>query len=489
MSVSKFLAFDFGAESGRAIAGILEGGRISLEEVHRFPNKQINISGHIHWDIHYLFDEIKKGLYLAAKAGHSNIESIGVDTWGVDFGFVNKDKEIKDYPFAYRDSRTNGIMEKVFEKMPAREIYKRTGTQVMQINSLYQLYSAKLSGDKNLSEDNKLLFMPDLFNFFLTGEMKSEYTIASTSQLLNVHTKTFDDEIFRALNLPEEITAPLIMPGNIVGNLKSEIAGDSGIKNVDVIAVGCHDTQSAIAAIPATGDNWAYISSGTWSLAGTELQEPITTDEALQNGFTNEIGVPDTITFHSNVMGLWLIQELRKVFEKKGNKVDYDKLMNIADEAEEFKSIINPDDAAFLNPDEMSTAIREFCRKTSQPCPENKGEYTRCVLESLALRYKKVIIQIGRMTGKKIERIHIVGGGSQNNLLNQFTADACGIPVAAGPVEATALGNILVQAVAKGKIKSIKNGKEIIARSFPVKMFLPKDTAKWDKAYQRFNFG
>ncbi len=489
MPVSKFLAFDFGAESGRAIAGILKEGRITLEEVHRFPNKQININDHIHWDIFYLFDEIRMGLHLAAKAGHSDIESIGVDTWGVDFGFVNKNKEIAGYPFAYRDSRTNGIMGKVFEKIPAREIYRRTGTQIMQINSLYQLYSAKLSGDKNLTEGNKLLFMPDLFNFFLTGEMRSEYTIASTSQLLNINTRIFDDEIFRSLNLPKEITVPLIQPGNIVGKLREEIADSSGIRNADVIAVGCHDTQSAIAAIPAAENDWAYISSGTWSLVGVELPEPIISDEAMKKNFTNEGGVYDTITFHSNVMGLWLLQELRKGFEKKGGKIDYDKLMNIANEAEEFRSIINPDDAAFLNPEEMSAAIRGFCFRTKQPSPESKGEHVRCVLESLALKYRKVIKQIERMTGKRIEKIQIVGGGSRNNLLNQFTADACGVPVAAGPVEATALGNILVQAVARGKIESIGRGREIIADSFPVRLFLPEDNAKWDKAYQKFNFG
>jgi rhamnulokinase len=483
MAISKFLAFDFGAESGRAIVGILDGKKISFEEVHRFPNRQTKILGHLHWDVLALFEDIKKGMSLAVQKGHGDISSIGIDTWGVDFGFVGKDNEMLGFPFCYRDSRTNGMMEKVFEKIPKEEVYALTGIQFMQLNSLYQFYSAKLANPELFPVVDKFLFMPDLFNFLLTGEKKCEYTIASTSQMMNARTKSFDPKIYSALGLPLNIMAPIVMPGSIVGKLLPEVAAETGLKEVDVVAVGCHDTASAIAAVPAQGKDWAYLSSGTWSLVGIESGEPVISNTTFENNFTNEGGIYGTIRFLRNVMGLWLLQETRKSWQRQGEDFKYDELVKLAEEAKEFKCIVDPDDDIFLNPPDMPAAIVEYCRKKGLTPPQTKGEFVRCIFESLALRYKAVIEKINTMTGKKISKLHIVGGGSQNEMLNQFTADACGIPVVAGPVEATALGNILVQAIAKERIGSIDKAREIVANSFPVKTYQPKNSEKWNEVF------
>lgn len=379
------------------------------------------------------------------------------------------------------------MMEKVFEKIPKEEVYSLTGIQFMQFNSLYQLYSAKLSNEKLFSVVDKLLFMPDLFNFLLTGEKKCEYTIASTSQMMNARTKTFDPKIFSSLSLPENIMAPIIMPGSIVGKLLPEISDEVGLKEVDVVAVGCHDTASAIAAVPAQGKNWAYLSSGTWSLVGIESKEPIISKTTYENNFTNEGGIFGTIRFLRNVMGLWLLQETRKSWQKHGEEFGYEELVKLAGEAKEFKCIVDPDDDSFLNPPDMPKAIVDYCVNKNLTPPQTKGEFVRCIFESLALRYKAVIEKINSMTGERINKLHIVGGGSQNEMLNQLTADACGIPVIAGPVEATAIGNILVQAIAKGKIDSIDRAREIVADSFPVKTYTPKNSGKWNEVFNNLN--
>jgi rhamnulokinase len=485
MALSKYLAFDFGAESGRAIIGILDGGTFHIEEIHRFQNRQTKILGHLHWDVLALFEEIKTGLKLAVQKGHSDIESIGIDTWGVDFGFVGKNNALLGFPYCYRDVRTNGIMEKAFKKISRKELYGITGIQFMQFNSVFQLYSAKLSKDSALNCGGRLLFMPDLFNFLLTGVAKNEYTFATTSQLLNAGTKAYDRKIFSSLGLPKKLIMPIIMPGNVIGKLLPEICEETGLRNVDVVAVGCHDTASAIAAVPAQRKNWAYLSSGTWSLLGIETQKPIISEQSLKNNFTNEGGVFGTIRFLKNVMGLWLLQQTRKSFQQKGSACEYDELTKLALKSKEFVSILNPNDDSFLNPPDMPDAIQAFCRNTRQPVPQTQGEFARCILESLALKYKAVLENIIAVTGTSIEQLHVVGGGSKNELLNQFTADACGIPVIAGPVEATAIGNVLVQAIAKKKIESIKSGREIIAHSFPMKTFLPAKTEQWNDIFQK----
>ena len=488
MSTSKFLAFDFGAESGRAIVGILENEKIHLEEIHRFPNRQIKILEHLHWDVNALFEEIKTGLKFAVQKGHGDIQSIGIDTWGVDFGFIGKKNDILGLPYCYRDVRTNGMMEKVFEKISRDEIYSITGIQFMQINSLYQLYSEKFLSESLLNSCDKILFIPDLLNFLLTGKKKSEYTIASTSQLLNAKTKQFDKRIFSALDLPIEKMAPIVMPGAVIGNLLPDIENEIGLSNVDVIAVGCHDTANAIAAVPAQKNNWSFLSSGTWSLIGIETNHPIINEQSLKNNFTNEGGVNNTITFLKNVTGLWLLQQTRKSFQNKGENYNYDEFSNMAIESEPFKFFIDPDDPSFLNPPDMVEAIKKYCEKTDQHSPETIVEFARTILEGLAFKYKEVIDNINLMTGRKIEQLHVVGGGSKNEVLNQFTSDACGILVIAGPVEATALGNIIVQAISKGRIESIQKGRELITKSFPVKTYYPHNSERWKEINRKINF-
>ncbi len=474
MAAAKFLAFDFGAESGRAIIGIINDDRISLEEIHRFPNRQIEIGGHLHWDFHYLFQELKNGLRLAVEKGHGNIISIGIDTWGVDFGLIGTDGTLLENPYAYRDSRTDGMMEKVCKIISREEIYALTGIQFMQINSLFQLYSAVINQSEILRKTDKLLFMPDLFNYFLTGKKYSEYTIASTSQMLNATTKNWDEVLFHKIGLPHHIMAPIIQPGTIIGKLLPEIADAAGFKkSIDMVAVGCHDTASAVAAVPAESIKWGYISSGTWSLVGVESDQPQLSRDALTNDFTNEGGVGNKIRFLRNVTGLWLLQECRRSWERTGDVLDYGALVAEANNSGAFKSKIDPDDPIFLNPADMPEAIRNYCKKTQQPIPIDRGEFVRCIIESLAFKYKDIIDKINAITHKKIQKLHIIGGGSQNEMLNQLTADACGIPVIANPVEATALGNIIVQAIAKNIIPSLQKGREIVANSFPLKRYQP----------------
>ena len=477
MSVYKFIAVDLGAGSGRVIVGLLENEKIHIEEIHRFPNKQINKDGNLFWDVPGLFKEIKKGFSLAVKRGHKDIESIGIDTWGVDFGFIGDNDQLLELPYTYRDSRTNGIPEKVFEKISPEDIYNKTGIQFMQINSLYQLYSIKLSNESLLKESGKLLFIPDLFNFLLTGEKKSEYTIASTSQFLNAETKQFDPDIFSSLGLPINIMAPIVQPGTAIGKLLPDIASETGLDIIDVIAVGCHDTASAVAAVPGRGDDWAYLSSGTWSLLGLENDKPFINYEFKD--FTNEGGVNGKIRYLQNISGLWFLQEIKKSWEKKGEHFSYEEITKLAEKSDPFISIINPDDSLFTNPPDMIEAVREYSIKTKQRIPETMGDFARSVFESLALKYKSVLQRIEKVSKKNIHKLHIVGGGSQNVLLNQLAADATGKQVIAGPVEATALGNIMVQAVAKGKIASYEKAKEIISDSFPANLYEPNEHEKW----------
>ncbi len=484
MPSEKFLAFDFGAESGRAILGSLDGKIISLEEIHRFPNKQITVSEHIHWDITYLFDELKRGLTAAAQKGHTDLSGLGVDTWGVDFGLVGRDNQILENPYHYRDRRTEGMMELAFQRMPREEIYARTGIQFLQFNSIFQLLSVVESKSPALEKIETLLFMPDLFNFLLTGQKKSEYTIASTSQLLDAKKRDWESVIFEKLGLPLHIMAPVIQPGTWMGPLLPEIARETGILSVDVIVPAGHDTASAVAAVPAQSDNWAYLSSGTWSCFGVEVEEPIINEDSVMNNFTNEGGAGGKIRFLRNTMGLWLIQRCMKKWEQEGESLSYDESARLALKSKEFRSVVNPDDPTFLNPADMPAAIAEFCRKTGQPVPEKKGEYVRCILESLALKYRFLIDNINAMRPKAVDVLHIVGGGSQNEVLNQFSANATGLTVIAGPVEATAVGNIMIQAIAKRMLDGIEDGRKAVACSFPLRSYKPDGQNKWAAVYE-----
>ncbi|MFC1569244.1 rhamnulokinase family protein [bacterium] len=485
MTSGKYIAADFGASSGRVMLAEIDQ-TIHLQEIHRFPNYQILNLGHYQWDLLGLFQELKTGLSKIANSGHTEISGIGVDTWGVDFGFVGRNDTILGNPYCYRDLRTRGMTEKAFENFSKTGIYAATGIQFLEFNSIFQFLSMMESNHPILDIAETLLFMPDLFHFLLTGERKSEYTIASTSQLLNAQARQWDVAVFKKLDLPIHIMAEIINPGEIFGSLKKEIQNETGLTIKQVIAPASHDTASAVAAVPAVGNQpWAYLSSGTWSLLGVELKEPLINADTLQRNYTNEGGVNGSIRFLKNVPGMWLVEECRKQWQKESD-VSYESLLKEADHSDPFRSLLFVDDPVFLNPSNMSGAIQDFCRHTNQPVPETKGQFIRCILESLALRYRQIIEDINQLAGEKIEVLHVVGGGCQNAMLNQFTADACGLPVYAGPVEATALGNILIQAIATGQLNSIEQGRSLIAKSFPVRDFLPQNTEIWDEAYHQF---
>lgn len=485
MSELCFLAADFGAGSGRTIAGLFKKDKISIKQTHRFSNPQIKLLGHYYWNLLYLYSELKNGIAHTIKQGYKNIQSIGVDTWGVDFGLIGRDDKILGNPYCYRDARTDGMMERAFQLMPKDEIYNHTGIQFMQLNSIFQLISMVEENHPFLDIAETLLFMPDLFNYLLTGQKVSEFSIASTSGLLNGVSKQWEHNIFKSLKLPFHIMPSIIQPGTIIGNLLPELQNELGTDSIDIVAPACHDTGSAVAAVPAKLNDWAYLSSGTWSLLGVEVENPIINAQSLKNNFTNEGGVNGTTRFLRNTMGLWLLERCLFNWKQAGNSHTYDELFALAEKSKSFKSIINPDDNRFLNPTNMPEAISQFCVEKKQKSPETAGEFVRSILESLALKYRYIIELINSMRDKPIKILHIVGGGSQNEMLNQFTANATGLEVVAGPIEATALGNIMMQAIAKKELSSIEQGREIIARSFKLKHYKPVNEAQWNEAYNK----
>lgn len=468
-----YLAADFGGGSGRVIAGWLEDGKLTMEEIHRFGNRQVRLGDHVYWDFPALFEDMKAGLKKAASKGYE-VESIGVDTWGVDFGLIDRDGQLLGNPVCYRDARTAGMTEKLFETLNPTEHYATTGIQVMEINTLAQLLSIK--GTAQLEAAEHLLFMPDLFSYFLTGKATNEYCIASTSELLDAKRREWSWETIEALGLPKRIFGDIVMPGTVRGELRKDIAEETGLKDVKVIAVGSHDTASAVAAVPAIeGDGpVAFLSSGTWSLLGIELPEPILTEEARQAEFTNEGGVGGRIRFLQNITGLWILQRLMAEWKERGEEQTFGELLPAAAQAS-ISSIIPVADAAFTNPPSMEKAISDYCRQSNQPVPQTKGEIVRCLFQSLAKKYKDAIEGVNGLLPESLKRLHIIGGGSQNGLLNQFTADALGIPVWAGPVEATAMGNILVQAMAAGEVADLAELREVVRRSVTPKVFEPNN--------------
>lgn len=467
-----YLAADFGGGSGRVMAGWLENGRIVMEEVHRFGNRQVRLGGHLYWDFPALFEDMKAGLKAASAKGY-NVESIGIDTWGVDFGLIDRDGHLLGNPVCYRDERTAGVPAKVAGIIAPDEHYRTVGIQVMEINSLSQLYCMK--GSAQLETADRILFMPDLFSYFLTGIANNEYCIASTSELLEAKTREWSWKTIRALGLPERIFGEIVMPGTIRGKLRDDVAAETGLGDVKVVAVGSHDTASAVAAVPALESNGpvAFLSSGTWSLLGVELPEPILTEEACIAGFTNEGGVDGKIRFLQNITGLWILQRLMSEWEERGEKVTYSELIPAAGKAC-IDSIIPVDDAAFMNPSSMEMAISEYCAATSQVVPQTKAEFARCLFLSLAKRYSDAIAGLNSILPEPIKCLHIIGGGSQNALLNQMTANALGIPVWAGPVEATAMGNILVQAMAAGEVEGLAGIREAVRRSVSPRVYEPQ---------------
>lgn len=461
-----YLAIDFGGGSGRVIAGTItdEKGekKLTMQLVHRFQNRQVRLGNHVYWDFPALFEDMKTGLKKAAQLG-LKVSGIAIDTWGVDFGFIDRDGNLVGNPVCYRDARTNGMAERFFADVDRTAHYAVNGTQVMEINTLFQLLSLKLADSPQLQIADKLLFTPDLFSYFLTGEANTEYTIASTSEMLNARKRDWDWELIDSLGLPRHLFCPIVMPGTVRGRLRKDIAEETGLGEVDVIAVGSHDTASAVAAVPATDDEQpvAFISSGTWSLLGVEINEPILTEEARRAEFTNEGGIGGKITFLQNITGLWFIQRLMAEWKEEGDEQQYDILLPAAEKAV-IDTVIPVDDAAFQNPPSMQQAIIDYCNAHNLTAPTSKAETTRIVLQSLAAKYAEATSALNAMLPSPIKKLHIIGGGSQNKLLNRLTEEALGVPVEAGPVEATGIGNILTQALAKGEVSDIAEMRRIV---------------------------
>ena len=477
-----YLACDLGADSGRLILGTLDGGKISLEDLHRFPTGATKVAGALHWEFDRLLNELKAGLKKAA-ARRLPIASISTDSWGVDYVLYDERGLPQSPVWCYRDSRTAGGVEIVNSKVPWPQIYAETGIQFMALNTIYQIVTEPA---ERLAKAKQLLLIGDAFNFFCSGVARNEVSLASTTQLYNPLTKTWSKKLFAALGLREDLFAPICPSGTRLGPMKANLAAEVGLPPMEVIATCSHDTGAAVAAVPADGGNWAYLSSGTWSLMGVESPDPVITELSRTLGFTNEIGYGNTVRLLKNIIGLWLIQESRRYWAKAGKKMEFAELEQLAIAAAPFVSLINPDDARFLSPDNMPEKIADFCRETGQPVPADIGACIRCIYESLALFYRHTLRKLERLTGKKIERLHIVGGGSKDATLNQYAANALKIPVVTGPTECAALGNILVQAIALGHVPSHAAARAIVRNSFELKTFTPQEAEQWDAAAKRF---
>jgi rhamnulokinase len=491
MSEQVYLGIDIGAESGRVMAGLWDGRRIRLEELHRFANGPVPVAGTMRWDVLRLWSEIQNGLTLAGKRFGKSVVSVGVDTWGVDFALLSKTGELLGQPYHYRDARTHGIFDVAFPRVPRAEIFAATGVQFMEINTLYQLIALRREHPEILDAAHTFLTMPDFFNWCLAGSRVCEFTNATTTQCLDPSRRNWAVELLQKFDLPPRIFPEIVPPGTRLGPLRPEIAEKTGLTAASVVAPATHDTGSAVVAVPTqhTGrTNWAYISSGTWSCLGAELPRASLTPRTLELNVTNEGGVNFTYRLLKNISGLWLVQQCRRAFEARGRSCDYAELVRLAAEASPLRSFVDPDDPRFLNPPDMAAAMQAFCRETGQPVPESEGALVRCALESLALKYQVTISCIEELVGNKIEVIHIVGGGSQNQLLNQFAANACNRPVLAGPVEATILGNVLVQARASAEVINLAELRAVVRDSFEVRSFEPdaKTADDWAAARQRF---
>lgn len=481
-----YLAFDLGAESGRAVLGWLDDNHLRLEEVHRFANGSVRVGDSLHWDVLRLWNEMQHGLALAAAKAGDRLAGLAVDTWGVDFGLLAADDSLLGNPYHYRDPRTDGMLEAAFEIVPREEIYQATGIQFMQLNTLYQLLAMARAHAPALERARHLLLMPDLFNFWLSGVKANEFTDATTTQCLDPRASTWATGLLERLGIPTALFGDIVQPGTALGSLRPSVAADAHCSPVTVIATASHDTASAVAAVPATTADYVYISSGTWSLLGIESPQPVISEASLRANLTNEGGVNGTIRLLKNIMGMWLVQECRRAWAALGKTYNYDDLTALAEASPAFGPLINPSDARYLAPGDMPARIQAACRESGQPVPETPGALVRCALESLALEYRRVIDLIEALVGRPMPVVHIVGGGSRNRLLNQLTANATGRPVVAGPVEATATGNILVQAVATGQLASVQEGRALVRRIAETTTYEPRDAARWDEAYGRY---
>jgi rhamnulokinase len=482
-----FLAFDLGASSGRALLGSWNGAQFTIEELHRFENNPVDLLGSLHWDALRLWGELKAGMARYAATHSAPLSGIGIDTWGVDYGLIDRRGRLISNPYNYRDPRTDGMVERVDALIPRAEFFAEVGAQFMQINTLYQLFSMAQSQDPQLEAAETLLMMPDLFNYWMTGRRVVEYTNATTTQMLACRERRWAAGLVERLGIPSRLLPEIVEPGTVLGTLRPALAAEVGLAaSTQVIAPATHDTGSAVAAIPGLDAHSAYISSGTWSLMGLEIPEPVVSQRALQLNLTNEGGVAGTIRLLKNINGLWLLQESRRQWQREGREYSWDDLLSAAERAAPLASLIDPDAAQFMRPGDLPGAIRAFCHSTGQPVPPDVGAIVRCCVESLALKYRWVLAALADVSGQAIHTIRIVGGGSRNRLLCQLTADACGRAVVAGPVEATALGNLLVQAVAAGVFSDIMTGRRALAESLALDHYQPRPSADWDAAYGRF---
>lgn len=487
-----YLALDLGASGGRAIIGRFDGERLALEEAHRFANGPVTLPGafgpSLHWNTVGLFEHIKHGLARAVQTcGAAGLVSLGIDTWGVDFGLLDAQGELLGLPYHYRDSRTDGMLEAAFRRVPRAEIFARTGIQFMQLNTLFQLLAMAVRGSPLLGVAKTLLMTPDLLNYWLTGQAVSERTIASTSQMLDPHRPAWATGLLEQLGIPTHYLPPLVEAGTALGDLLPAVIAETGARGVQVVAPGCHDTASAVVAVPAEGEDHAYLSSGTWSLMGVEAATPVIDARSLAFNFTNEGGVGGAIRLLKNITGLWVIQECRRAWAKEGAVLAWDEIVRLAQAAPSFAAAIDVDAGEFQAPGDMPARIQAYCAATGQAVPSDRGTIARVVFESLALKYRGTLEMLEQLTGRSIGVLHIVGGGTQNRLLSQFAANAIGRPVVAGPIEATAAGNILVQMLATGAISSLAEGRAVIRRSFGTETFQPRDAAAWHDAYTKFS--
>jgi rhamnulokinase len=484
---SNYIAIDLGASGGRVVLGRWDGARFVLEEMHRFLNEPVSAMGHLHWDVLRLWAEIKAGLSSYASKYTEAPDGVGLDTWGVDFALLDSAGALLGNPYHYRDLRTDGVPEQVFKIVPPEQIFAQTGIQFMQINTLYQLFSMVQNSDPQLDAARTLLLMPNLFYYWLSGQKVAEYTHATTTQCFDASERRWATDLLDRLHIPTHILPPVVLPGAKLGDMLPEVAAETGLKHsAPVIAIASHDTASAVAAIPGMDAHSAYISSGTWSLMGVEMLEPVLSERALALNFTNEGGVGGTIRLLKNIAGLWLLQECRRQWQREGHSYEWDELLLMAEQAPPFRSLVDPDATTFLSPGDMPATLRDYCRRTGQPEPESVGAVIRCCIESLALKYRQVLGNLEELVGHRLDTVRIVGGGCKNRMLCAFTADACNRPVAAGPVEATALGSVLVQAMARGELQSLAEGRQAVAASVSLETFEPRNPAAWGDAYARF---
>lgn len=479
-----YLAIDLGAESGRTIVGSLDGDQLTLTETHRFSNGPVKLNDGLHWDVLRLWSEIKAGIAASVKSG-THIDGMGLDTWGVDFALLDRNHSLLSNPFHYRDERTDGMLGEAFRRMPRAEIFSNTGIQFMQINTLYQLLAMSAQKSPVFDIAKSFVTIPDLFNYWLSGEISNEFTNATTTQCLDPRTRAWATCVLDAMEIPTHLFKPVTDPGTQLGTLLKPVAEETGAGQVRIVVPACHDTGSAVVAVPARNQDFAWISSGTWSIMGAEVHEPCLTDKALEYNFTNEGGVFGTWRLSKNIMGLWLVQECKRTWAHQAEDLSYDEITRLASEAKPFTAVINPDDNRFLHPGDMPERIRSYCAETNQTVPQTKGEVIRVALESIALKYRWVLARLEELAAKQFSPIHIIGGGTKNRLLNQLTADATNCTVVTGPVEATAIGNVLMQAIGLEHLGSLSDARAVVRTSFDVEEYHPTSSDGWDEAYTR----